>query len=237
MSDTITLRYFHARGRAQFIRYYLRVRNVEFIDERIPIEPDFASWMAVRDDTARTGPFRRLPILEIDGLQIAETNVIAGYLHERFGDSVRLKETADLQHRQLLSALNDDVTMTAGMLLWSERLYEGLDFPVYVSRTFDRLKLALRNIESALADWHWLENLNLRPIMLADCRLWECLDVCRTVFGRHLQFESMPILADIHRRYASGTVFSEMLAAQPCPITARDDEAEVIERIQGVLAD
>jgi hypothetical protein len=50
VSDTLTLRYFDARGRAQFLRYYLRVRNIDFTDERVPVEADFASWIRMRDD-------------------------------------------------------------------------------------------------------------------------------------------------------------------------------------------
>ena len=235
MSETITLRYFNARGRAQFIRYFLRVRNTDFVDERIPLEADFSSWMAVRDDTSRTGPFHKLPVMEIDGLQLAETSVITNYLHERFGDSVALREKADLQHRQLMSALNDDVTMAVGLMLWAEVMFQGVDFPAYVKRTFDRLGTALINLERVLVDWRWLEESNLRPIMLADCRLWESIDVCRTVFGDALSFGELPVLEEIHRRYASRTAFSEMLAEHPCPITARDNEPEVIERVQAIL--
>lgn len=236
MSDTIKLRYFDARGRAQFIRYYLRVRNVAFIDERVPLEPDFASWMTIRDDSSLTGPFHKLPVLEIDGLLLAETAVITGYLHERFGDSVALNEATDLRHRQLLSALNDDVTMPIGMLLWAERMYAGLDFPAFTHRTFERLMRSLESIEAALVEWRWLEHSNVRPIMLADCRLWESIDVCRTVFGESLDLSKLPTLEAIHRRFRSRTAFSELLAESPCPISARDDEAAVIERIRSIAA-
>lgn len=236
MNDPLTLRYFDARGRVQFIRYYLRVRNIEFIDERIPIEPDFSSWMKVRDDASLTGPFHKLPVLEVDGELIAETPVITGYLHKRFGDAELLDAELERQHQQLLSALNDDVTMALGQLLWGEVLCAGLDFPAYVRRIFDRLTRNLQSIEAALVQWQWLENMNLRPIMLADCRLWESADVCRTVFGAHLNSASLPTLDRIHDRYSSGTAFSELLEESPCPITARDNESEVIERIQSILA-
>lgn len=236
MSEIIKLRYFEARGRAQFLRYYLRVRNVDFIDERIPIEPDFASWMAIRGDSSLTGAFHKLPVLEADGLLLAETSVITNYLHERLGDSVALDERSDLQHRQLLSALNDDVTIAAGTLLWSEIIYAGLDFAAFTKRSFERLTRSLQAIEDALVEWRWLERMNLRPIMLADCRLWECIDVCRTIFGEHLKLETLPSLDTIHRRYRSGTAFSELLAEAPCPISARQDEHKVIAQIQSILA-
>lgn len=236
MSEIIKLRYFDARGRAQFLRYYLRVRNIEFIDERIPIEPDFASWMAIRGDGAVTGPFHKLPVLEIDGFLLAETSVIAGYLHERLGDSVALDEHTDLRHRQLISALDTDVTLALGMLLWAEVMYAGLDFAACTKRAFERLTQNLGAIEAALVGWRWLEQANIRPLMLADCRLWECIDVCHTVFGEHLKLDALPTLKTIHQRYRSGTAFSELLTESPCPITARPNEPEVIARIRSILA-
>ena len=60
----ITLRYFDARGRAQFLRHYFKVRKVSFTDERVAINDEFAAWRATRDDRARTGPFQKLPVLQ-----------------------------------------------------------------------------------------------------------------------------------------------------------------------------
>jgi hypothetical protein len=55
----ITLRYFAARGRAQFLRSYFHVRKVAFTDERVPLGSGGAGseWPAVRDDRRLSGPF------------------------------------------------------------------------------------------------------------------------------------------------------------------------------------
>ena len=121
-------------------------------------------------------------------------------------------------------------------MIWAERMYAGLDFPAYITRAFERLMQSLRSIEEALLEWRWLDQLPTRPIMLADCRLWECVDVCRTIFGEQLDFASLPTLETIHQRYSSRTAFSELLAESPCPITAHTNEPEVIALIQSTLA-
>ncbi|MGD8323447.1 MAG: hypothetical protein PVF50_03700, partial [Gammaproteobacteria bacterium] len=132
--------------------------------------------------------------------------------------------------------LYNDVTLSIGTLLWADRIFVGLDFETFAKSSFDRLQQHIGNIEQTLVDWQWLKEMNSRPIMLADCILWECLDLCRTVFGLNFDFDSVPVLAGIHARYATGTAFSELLAQTPCPITARDGEHDVIERIQALLA-
>lgn len=235
MNDQPTLRYFDARGRAQFLRYYLRVRNIKFTDDRVPVDADFASWLQIRDDESLTGPFHKLPVLEIDGQLIAETLVISDYLHRKLGDADTLDVQAEVQHRQLVSSLYSEVTLSIGTLLWAERIFVGLDFEAYATRTFDRLQQHMQIIESALIQWRWHENMDRRPIMIADCLLWECIDWCPTVFGPNFSMESIPGLAAIHARYATGTAFSELLAERPCSITANDGEQEVIERIQTLL--
>ena len=70
----ITLRYFDARGRAQFLRYYFKIRKVSFTDERLPVNDELAAWRALRDDRSRTGPFHKLPILHWGDRLLAESS-------------------------------------------------------------------------------------------------------------------------------------------------------------------
>jgi len=46
----VHLKYFDARGRAQFLRYFLLCREIPFEDDRVPLTADFASWLAIRED-------------------------------------------------------------------------------------------------------------------------------------------------------------------------------------------
>ena len=73
----ITLRYFDARGRAQFLRYYFKARKITFTDERVPSSDDFSAWKALRDNRSLTGPFQKLPIMHWGGRLVSETLLIA----------------------------------------------------------------------------------------------------------------------------------------------------------------
>jgi glutathione S-transferase len=232
----IELRYFEARGRAQFIRYYLTVRNIEFTDTRVPIEPDFSSWLALRADRARTGPFLRLPVMQWGDELIAEAPVIAEFLHRHFGDEDLLGGLVSRRHQQLVSSLYGDMLMYVGTLIWADLMYPGLDLPAFVQRTYGRIRSHVDSIATTLVEWEWTASMDKRRIMIADCLLWETLDVLQTIFGAHLDLAAWPVLAQIHARYAQGTAFSTLLQNRPCPITARDREPDAIARIRAILS-
>ena len=232
----IVLHYFDARGRAQFIRYYLTVRNIDFADERVPIEPNFSSWLAIRENRAVSGPFLRLPVMHWGDELIAEAPVIASFLHQHFGDDDLLGGLVSRRHQQLMSSLYGDMLTQMGTLLWAEVIFAGLDFPAFVRRTFGRIQSHVDSIERTLLEWEWMESMDKRRIMLADCLIWESLDALKTIFGPHLDLASWPLLQRIHDRYAQGTAFSTLLQAHPCPITAREREPDVIAQIREIIA-
>jgi glutathione S-transferase len=70
------LTYFNSRGRAETIRYILAAAEVEYEDFRI--EKD--QWPAMKAST----PFGQLPVLEVDGVQLGQTNACARYLARKF---------------------------------------------------------------------------------------------------------------------------------------------------------
>ena len=232
---TRVLRYFDARGRAQFIRHYLRARNLDVVDERVPIEADFATWRAMRTDLARVGPFQKLPVLEWDGQVVPETRVIYAFLQSATGDADALGDRR-LRHDMLVSSLCDDVMAPIGLLLWSELVYPGADLAAVAKRSLERLQTLFAALDRTLSEWRWLEEARERPVMLADCLLWEELDVAQHVFGERLRLDEHPYLLRCHRDCAAGVAFAEALAAQPRPVTARPGEAEGILKIRGLLA-
>lgn len=231
----ITLRYFDARGRAQFLRYYFRARKVSFTDERVPIGDEFAAWRAMRDDRARTGPFQKLPVLQWGDRLIGETLMIAAFVHEASGDAGSLSDDDNMRHGLLTSSLYTDVLTQLGILLWAEIIYPGVDLAAPAKRTLDRLKAHCQALEQTFADWRWLDKMRNRRIMLADCLLWEELDTTRTVFGPHWSLAATPTLARFYDDFPGRTIFEAVLAERPCPITARPNEAEGIAKIQQSL--
>lgn len=231
----ITLRYFDARGRAQFLRYYFRARKVSFTDERVALAPDFSPWRAIRDDRARTGPFKKLPVLHWGDRLLAETLMIAAFVHEASGDANGISDDDNLRHGMLTSSLMLDVNTPLAILLWAEVNFAGADLGAAAKRTLERMQQHFQSIEQSLVEWRWIERARGRRVMLADCLLWEALDAVRTVFGPHWSLDATPALAKFYAEFAGRAACEAVLVEKPCPITARPGEAEGIAKIQQAL--
>jgi hypothetical protein len=231
----ITLRYFDARGRVQFLRYYFRLRDIQFTDERVPRSDDFAPWLAMRDDRSLTGPFRKLPVLQFGDRLIPETLLIASYVHEVLGDAASLSDEENLRHGMLTSSLIQDVMSPIAILLWTDVMFPGADLSAVAKRTLERLQQHFVSLEQALDEWRWPERSRRRRVMLADCLLWEELNVARQVFGPHLSLTATPLLEAYSTEFAGSAACESLLTEQPCPITARPNETEAIEAIQRSL--
>ncbi|XP_001603942.1 glutathione S-transferase isoform X2 [Nasonia vitripennis] len=69
--------YFNARGRAEHIRYVLAYAGLDYVDERLPKE----RWPELK----KSMPYGQLPVLEVNGQPIAQSNAIARYLARKHG--------------------------------------------------------------------------------------------------------------------------------------------------------
>ncbi|XP_077981200.1 glutathione S-transferase 1-like [Glandiceps talaboti] len=76
---TYRLSYFDIRGIAEPIRLIFAVAGVEFEDKRITEE----QWPS--EKTSGKYPFGTMPILEVDGVTLAQSYAIARYLANEFG--------------------------------------------------------------------------------------------------------------------------------------------------------
>jgi hypothetical protein len=235
-AGTPTLRYFACRGRAQFLRYYFLNRDIDFVDEEVALSADFAAWAPIRGDRTVAGPFHKLPVLHCDGQLVAETPVIARFAHRRFGDEERLSAADNLKHEMLLSSLFGDVMAPIAILLWIDLAYAGVDVAAAAKRTLDRLNAQMHNIERTLVEWQWFAHTSERPIMVADCVLWEEISVLQHVFGPHVPLGSWPELARFHAEFAGRDVCERELARRSRPVTGRPNEAAAIAKLQQVLA-
>jgi glutathione S-transferase len=241
MTKPITLRYFDARGRAQPLRYYFAARGIDYTDERVPVAggpSPWKEWMEMREDRARVGPFHKLPVLHYGDRTIAETLVIGAFLHRALGDEALLSDTENMRHSMLISSLYSDVVMQVGITLWAEAVYIGLDYPAFVRQVLGRLQGLLGRIEQTLADWGWNAAARGRPVMLADCLLWEELDSLQHLFGEHVGLDKLPTLSRIYLEAPGRSAFQKVLASHPAPVTGRGSaaETEIIGRIRGYLA-
>jgi hypothetical protein len=231
----ITLRYFDARGRAQFLRYYFHIRDIQFSDERVAVGDNFAAWQGIRDDRSLTGPFRKLPVLQFGDRLVPETLLIASFVHEVLGDAGSIGDEDNMRHGMLTSSLIQDMMSPIGLLLWTDVLFPGADVAVVAKRTLERLHQHLASIEQSLIDWRWQERSRRRRVMLADCLLWEELNVATQVFGPHFALAQTPLLQSFHEEFSGRERCEAVLRDQPCPITARPNESAAIEAIQRSL--
>lgn len=231
----ITLRYFDARGRAQFLRYFFHIREIQFSDERVAVGDNFAAWQAMRDDRALTGPFRKLPVLQFGDRLVPETLLIASFVHEALGDAGTISDEDNMRHGMLTSSLIQDMMTPIGMLLWADVVFPGADVAAAAKRTLDRLHQHLASVEQALIDWRWQERARRRRVMLVDCLLWEELNVATQVFGPHFALSQTPLLQSFHEEFSGREGCEAVLRDKPCPITARPNESAAIEAIQRSL--
>jgi hypothetical protein len=232
----VELKYFDCRGRAQFLRGYLRHRAIPFEDDRVSLANGLEAWQAIRADRMMTGPFQKLPVLRWGDRMIAETTVIAAFLHRESGDAGRLTAEENLRHEMLISSAYIDLMMLIGILLWSELAFPGADFAATAKRTLDRIRAHLGALDAALVEWQWLERAGERPIMVADCLLWDQLNSAQHVFGRHLGFETTPTVERFYRDYAGRATIERKLEEKPCHIKARPGEADAVARIAALVA-
>ena len=229
----ITLRYFDARGRVQFIRDYMSIRGVAYTDERVPLSADFSAWLAIRDDATRTGPFRKLPVLEFDREVISETLVIVSFLHERLGDRQRLSAIENRHHEMLASSLYTDILVPVGTLIWADRMFPGTVVAEAAQQTLGRVRRLLSTLNTTLEEWGWLARSG--PETLADCLLWDQIMTAVQVFGKHLGLGDLEALSRFYGEFPAREKCLKMLELEPCPITARPGEAAMIEVIRTSL--
>lgn len=234
-TPAVTLRYFDCRGRAQHLRYFLRYRNIPFTDERVPLGADFSAWAQLKPDRARSGYFQKLPVLHWGDELVVETSVIHRWLHRQLKDDQRLSPQENLRHEMLASSCFGDLLLPVGMLIWAELAYPGADISKIAPLSLGRVRGHLAILEQTLAEWDWWEQSKTREQMVTDCLLWNVLSVALDTFGTGLQLESCPRLYEFHRHCSGQSLFTAMLAEQPCQITGRPGEAEAILRIQAAL--
>lgn len=233
----IRLRYFDCRGRAQFLRAYFTARDIEFEDERVPLDEGFATWQGMRGNRALTGPLQRLPVLHYGDDLIPEALVIAAFVHRQFGDAAALDADSNLQHDVLLSTCYLDLMTPTALLIWADMLLEGVNVGAFARNTLGRLNGTLEVIDKSLDEWAWLDGMRRRPVTLAECSLWEELDRQQKIFGPQFSLADKPRLAAFYEEHPARETFERLLAAQPCQMTGRPNESAAIEAIHGLLDD
>jgi glutathione S-transferase len=96
----ITLTYFDGRGRGEIIRLLLAYGGADYEDKRIKRE----DWAALKP----SAPFGQVPILEVDGVKLCQSNACARYLARKF--HLAGKTELDQARADMLVDCYDDAT-------------------------------------------------------------------------------------------------------------------------------
>jgi len=70
------LTYFDGRGRGEIIRLLFAYQGVDYVDERVARD----KWPALKSST----PFGQMPVLEVDGVKLCQSNACGRYLAREF---------------------------------------------------------------------------------------------------------------------------------------------------------
>ncbi|XP_075216973.1 glutathione S-transferase-like [Lycorma delicatula] len=98
MAPHYKLIYFNSRGRAEHIRFIFAYAGIDYTDHRIPTE----KWPELK----KSVPFGMLPVLEVDGKPVAQSNAVARYLARQYNLTGK-DEWEALQCDALVDTLGD----------------------------------------------------------------------------------------------------------------------------------
>ena len=230
----ISFTYFDLRGRGQFIRAMLHHHDVPFADNRIVLAKDNSNWPEIRSDREKTGDFQKVPFLRWGEQRLNETLAILEYLDKQLGLSDP-DETTWLQHRQLTSSAFLDLVVACINLIWSDVFHPEANVPATTAILKRRIGMHLATLNQTLQQWHWLENMQDRPVMASDAVLWEGLDMVRLTFDDHVSFEELDALSAFYDESPGAPTFKKLLAEKHLNITGRPGEAEALTVIHGSL--
>ncbi|ELK13701.1 Glutathione-requiring prostaglandin D synthase [Pteropus alecto] len=168
------LTYFNMRGRAEIIRYIFAYSDIKYEDHRI----EQADWPEIKP----TLPFGKIPVLEVDGLNLHQSLAIARYLTK----NTDLAGKTELEQCQV-DAIVDTLDDFMSCFPWAEKKQDIKEKMFNELLTFDAPHL-LQDLDTYLGEKEWFIG---NSVTWADF-YWE---ICSTTL---LVFK--PDLLDIHPR-------------------------------------
>ena len=107
-----TLHYFDLYARGEMTRMIFHYNGAAFTDHRI----QFGDWPAFSESFQPD--FGQLPVLEIDGLKLVESNSISRYLSQKFG--YYPSDPVDIYWVESLCDLKNDIFTAIGKAVWDK---------------------------------------------------------------------------------------------------------------------
>jgi glutathione S-transferase len=231
------LTYFDCRSRGQALRFALNEAG-EFEDRRVPTA-ELSAFRGARDPEI-AGPFGSLPLLDVEGVRIAQTLAIAGFLMERL-DAERVPDAlARALHAMVINAAHLDMQVPYSTLMWSGAGLEDAAFEALAGGLLRHLTGKLGQLEAVHAERMG----DAGPFFggatpsVADAFVFESIDRARAVFGAAWAppLASCPRMAALdaamHDRIAIARLLRDGRVAWP--VSASPTEEEVRERLAAV---
>ncbi|KAB0396065.1 hypothetical protein E2I00_009145, partial [Balaenoptera physalus] len=135
------LTYFNMRGRAEIIRYIFAYLDIKYEDHRI----EQSDWPEIKS----TLPFGKIPILEVDGLNLHQSLAIARYLTK----NTDLAGKTELQQCQA-DAVVDTLDDFMSRFPWAEKKQDIKDQMFTELLTCDASHL-LQDLDTYLGENEW----------------------------------------------------------------------------------
>jgi glutathione S-transferase len=224
--ESVVLRYFSCRGRAQPLRDALTDAAVAFTDVCV------VDWRTRAQPREVAGPFASLPTLSWGDVHACETLPIARLVADRLGHTRGLSESRVLELEATCSAMYLDVMVPVAQAIWSDVIFPGADPGGVTALHLPRWISKLRRAGALLPEDRSF--LGGDAPLVADFFLYEAFDAVASLIGPRLAprlEREVPRLARLVRdvRVRSRMAASE---AQRHPrFTGRPDEPEVLRRV------
>ncbi|XP_072016298.1 hematopoietic prostaglandin D synthase-like [Amphiura filiformis] len=136
------LTYFNARGRAEVVRYVFALAGAEYEDHRI----EGADWPTLKP----TMPTGTLPVLEVDGKMVAQSQAIARYVAREF-DLAGDNNLEMAQCEQVMETLVDMGNDTSPLAIVGGEKDEAKKAELKKSIFEDKIKTKLQYLDNFLA--------------------------------------------------------------------------------------
>ncbi|KAK2151386.1 hypothetical protein LSH36_365g04041 [Paralvinella palmiformis] len=191
--------YFDIRGRAETIRMLFAVAGVPYDDYRIKSE----DWLQLKPAT----PFGQVPILEVDGRRLAQSNAICRFLADKFGFMGRnpIEKAAIDGCCETITEIREHVMAAQTMKQPKEakdKVTQGL-MEVTLPQIYEKLEKCLKKNKDGDKYFYGDE------ITLADIHFFAC---CETVLRLNPKsFHDFPKLAALYDRVKNNNKIDKWL--------------------------
>uniref|UniRef100_A0AC35U363 Glutathione S-transferase n=1 Tax=Rhabditophanes sp. KR3021 TaxID=114890 RepID=A0AC35U363_9BILA len=169
-SEKITFTYFDGMGRGEVTRILLHYVGQEYNDVRI----SFEQWPKIKADQ----PFKRVPVIDIDGVQIAQSRAIEQLFARRF-NLLGKDEIENALIMQYLLSIDDSQEFGRGILHDKDEEKKKQRIEVYVNQTVKPLLVSLEGFLNKNGTGYFVGS----NITLADLGIFQYLWIIEHKYG------------------------------------------------------